>query len=201
MEQPKGNRRQVQKAETRALILKSAKQLFEKQDYDSVTIRGVASHAEIGLGTIYKHFPNKLSLLANAFFDDLKIQYRDAMATVPKDKPFKSQFIHISKQFFTFYISHYSLSQAYLSHIFFYDQEWADQMSAFDESYAQRLVELIQAAQDKGEINPKKDSYALALALISNYFFVLLNCFLRDHMTDPDELVALLETLIEQTLY
>ena len=190
----------MQKAETRALILKSAKSLFEKQDYDSVTIRGVASHAEIGLGTIYKHFPNKLSILANAFFEDLKTQYNDAMTTVPKDKPFKTQFIHISRQFFTFYITHYSLSQAYLSHLFFYDREWVDQINAFDDAYAQRLVEMIQAAQVKGEISSKKDSYALSLALISNYFFVLLNCFLKDRLTDPDQLVALLDTLIEQTL-
>lgn len=201
MKQPKGNRRQVQKAETRALILKSAKQLFESQDYDSVTIRGVAAHAEIGLGTIYKHFPNKLSLLANAFFDDLKTQYRDAMSTVPEDKPFKAQFIHISKRFFTFYITHYSLSQAYLSHFFFYDQEWVDQINAFDDAYAQRLVALIRTAQDSGEISPGKDRHALALALISNYFFVLLNCFLKDQMTDPEKLVAQLDTLIEQTLY
>ena len=191
----------MQKTETRALILKSAKFLFKNQDYDNVTIRGVASHAGTGIGTIYKHFPNKLSILANAFFDDLKAQCKDAMATVPKDKPFKAQFIHISKQFFTFYITNYSLSQAYFSHLFFYDEEWVNQINTFDNDYVQSLVELIQIAQDKGEISPKKDSYSLALALVSNYFFVLLNCFLRNQMTDPDELVALLDALIEQTLY
>ena len=66
IKQPKGTRRQVQKAETRALILESARTLFSTQEYDRVTIRGVATHAGIGLGTIYKHFPNKLSLLAAA---------------------------------------------------------------------------------------------------------------------------------------
>ena len=200
IKQPKGTRRQVQKAETRALILESARTLFSTQDYDRVTIRGVATQAGIGLGTIYKHFPNKLSLLAAAFSDDLKRLYRDAMATVPEDRPFKAQFVHISKRFFTFYTTHYSLSRAYLSHLFFYEKEWLDQINAFDEAYVQKMAELIRVAQEKGEIRPEKDAYILAMALLSNYFFVLANCFLREGMRDPDQMAGLLDTLIEQTL-
>ncbi len=200
MQQPKGNRREVQKAETRNLILESARKLFETQDYDKVTIRGVAALARIGLGTIYKHFPNKLSLLAAAFSDDLKKLYQNAMTTVPDDQPFKSRFVHISKRFFLFYTAHYSLSRAYLSHLFFYEREWLDEINAFDDAYAEKMAELIRAAQDRGEINPDKDSHILALALMSNYFFVLANCFLRDKMTDPDQLASFLEILVEQTL-
>ncbi len=200
MEQPKGNRREIQKAETRALILESARMLFETSDYDKVTIRGVAAHARIGLGTIYKHFPNKLSMLAAAFSEDLKTLYQNAMATVPEDQPFKTQFVHISKQFFIFYTDHYSLSRAYLSHLFFYEREWLDQINAFDDAYAQKMAELIRDAQGRGEIRPEKDADILALSLMSNYFFVLANCFIRDKMTDPDQLAGLLETLVEQTL-
>lgn len=200
MKQPKGNRRQVQKAETRMLILKSARSLFETKDYDIVTMRDVAAQTEIGLGTIYKHFPNKLSMLAAAFFDDLKALYQDAMATVPTDQTFKVQFIHISKQFYSFYSTHYSLSRAYLSHLFFFEKQWLDQINAFDESYAEKMAQLIRVAQEKGEIRLEKNSEALALALMSNYFFVLLNCFLREGSTDPDQMVALLEGLVDQTL-
>ncbi|MBA3012651.1 MAG: TetR/AcrR family transcriptional regulator [Desulfobacula sp.] len=200
MEQPKANRREVQKAETRILILESARKLFETQEYDRVTIRGVAALARIGLGTIYKHFPNKLSMLAAAFSDDLKNLYKEAMGTVPDNQSFQAQFIHISKRFFIFYTTHYSLSRAYLSHLFFYEREWLDEINAFDDTYAQKLAELILAAQDRGEINPEKDNHILALALMSHYFFVLANCFLRDKMTDPDQLAALLGTLVEQTL-
>ncbi len=200
MKKIKANRREVQKAETRTLILASARQLFETQDYDKVTIRGVAARARIGLGTIYKHFPNKLSMLAAAFSDDLKNMYQDALDTVPNSKSFQTQFVHISKQFFIFYTSHYSLSRAYLSHLFFYEREWLDEINAFDDRYAQKIAQLIQAAQDRGEINPEKNNHILALALMSNYFFVLTNSFLREKMTDPDQLAALLETLVEQTL-
>lgn len=200
MEQPKGNRREVQKAQTRSLILESARTLFETQDYDKVTLRRIAARAQIGLGTIYKHFPNKLSMLAAAFSEDLKTLYQDAMTTVPDNQTFQVKFVHISKRFFIFYTTHYSLSRAYLSHMFFYERKWLDEINAFDDAYAIKMAELIRVGQERGEINPEKDSHILALALMSNYFFVLANCFLRDNMTDPDQLAALLETLVEQTI-
>ncbi len=200
MHQPKGNRREVQKAETRTLILKNARKLFETQDYDKVTIRNVAAQSRIGIGTIYKHFPNKLSMLAAAFSDDLKNLYQYAMTTVPDNQSFQTMFVHISKQFFIFYTTHYSLSRAYLSHLFFYEREWLDEINAFDDEYTIKMAELIRTAQDRGEINPARDSHVLALALMSNYFFVLVNCFLRDKMKDPDQMAVLLETLVEQTL-
>lgn len=200
MEQPKGNRREVQKSETRTLILETARELFENQDYDRVTIRNVAARSRIGIGTIYKHFPNKLSMLAAAFSDDLKNLYQDAMANVPDNQSFKTTFVHISKQFFIFYATHYSLSRAYLSHLFFYERKWLDEINAFDDAYAGKMAELIRAAQNRGEINPAKDSHILALALMSHYFFVLVHCFVRDKIKDPDQMAALLETLVEQTL-
>lgn len=201
MDQPKGNRRQVQKAETRAVILESAKHFFTTKEYDKVTIRAVAAHAGIGLGTIYKHFPNKLSMLAAAFFDDLKFIYQDAIDTVPDNVSFKQQFVHISKRYFSFYTSHSTLSRAYLSRLFFYERESLDQINAYDDAYANKITELIQAAQDRGEISKEKDSQVLALSVMSNYFFVLANFFLRDHQAEPDQLAGMLEMLIDQTLY
>ena len=62
------------------------------------------------------------------------------------------------------------------------------------------MAELIREAQGRGEISPEKDADMLALALMSNYFFVLANSFLRDRMTDPDKLAGLLAALVEQTL-
>lgn len=200
MIQPKGKRREQQKAETRVLILNSAKTLFETLPYERVTVRGLATHAGIGLGTIYKHFPNKLSILAAAFSEDLKFLYREAMATVPKDQSFQNQFIHISRHFYNYYTTHYDLSWTYLSRVFFFDREWLDQIVAFDDAYLQKIAELIRAAQDRGEISASKNSRTLALTLMSHYLFVLTNSFLREKIKDPNQMVTLLETLVEQTL-
>lgn len=79
--------------ETLNMILESARVLFETQGFKKSTIRAVATHAEIGLGTIYKHFDNKNSLLAAAFHDDLVRLFEDAIKTVPQDAVIKDQLI------------------------------------------------------------------------------------------------------------
>ncbi len=200
MNHPVGKRREKQKAETHALILESAKSLFEADGYEKTTMRAVAFHAEIGLGTIYKHFSNKISLLAAAFSDDLKRQYEISLATVPAHGTFQKQYLHICKNFFAFYASRTALSRAYLSHLFFFEDDGLDQINAFDDAYAEKISHLVRAAQKRGEINPEKDCYLVGLSLMSNYFFVLINYFLRQKSTDPEEMVDFLEKLIEQTL-
>ena len=196
----KGKRREQQKAETRRLILESARGMFETTPYASVTLRAVASDAEIGLGTIYKHFPNKLSMLAAAFYEDLEHLNRIAFDTIPRDLPFKEQFMHLSRCFFKFYCANDHLSRTYLSQVFFYEKEWIEKINAFDKTYIENLTQLICKAQDRGEINKDKDCELLAIALLSNYFFVLSTLFLRNNNSDLNQLETLLKAIVQQTL-
>jgi AcrR family transcriptional regulator len=45
--------------------------LFAEKGYEKTTMRALAEHAGIGLGTIFKHYPDKPPILAAAFEDDL----------------------------------------------------------------------------------------------------------------------------------
>lgn len=53
-------------------LLQSARQLFQEQSWDRVTIAEVASHAGIGKGTVYKHFPSKEALYARLVLERLR---------------------------------------------------------------------------------------------------------------------------------
>ena len=118
-ENPVGKRRERQKAETYELILESARVLFETQGFKKSTIRAVATHAEIGLGTIYKHFDNKNSLLAAAFYDDLIRLFNKAIRTIPTDTTIQVQLVHMAKFNYNYYTSRPKLSREYLKHIHF----------------------------------------------------------------------------------
>lgn len=50
-------------------LLESARQLFQEQSWDRVTIAEVARHAGIGKGTVYKHFSSKEALYARLVLD------------------------------------------------------------------------------------------------------------------------------------
>jgi TetR/AcrR family transcriptional regulator of autoinduction and epiphytic fitness len=52
---------------SRALILKAAVDELAERGYGGVTIESVAARAGVGKSTIYRHWPDKLALIADAF--------------------------------------------------------------------------------------------------------------------------------------
>lgn len=197
---PVGKRREKQKAETYALILESARFLFETNGFEKTTIRAVASHAEIGLGTIYKHFNNKISLLAAALYDDLFRLFNKATDTIPGDATIQEQLIHLAGFNYRYYASRPILSREYLKYITFVEGDWLKKIEVFDQSYSETVTKLICEAQNRGEISPEKDCCFVAISFMADYFFVLGYLFLRKKIDDSEQLLSLLKKLIEQTI-
>ncbi len=199
-ENPVGKRRERQKAETYELILESARVLFETQGFKKSTIRAVATHAEIGLGTIYKHFDNKNSLLAAAFHDDLVRLFEDAIKSVPQDATIKEQLIYVAGFNYRYYTSRPRLSREYLSQSIFVEGEWAEKIEQFEKSYIEKITALVRAAQEKKEISKEKDCHLVTLCFIADYFLVLMDLFIRRKTNDPDKMLGFLRQLIDQTI-
>lgn len=197
---PIGKRRERQKAETYELILESARVLFETQGVKKTTIRAVATHAEIGLGTIYKHFDNKISLLAAALHDDLVRLFEEATASVPVDAQIKDQLIHVAGFNYRYYTSRPRLSREYLSQITFIEGEWADKIDRFEQMYVEKVTGLVEAAKAKGEIGRDKDCRLVTLCFMADYFLVLMDLFIKKKSNDPEKMLAFLRQLIDQTI-
>ncbi len=51
-------------------ILKSALELFGNEQWEKVTVAQIAEHADIGKGTVYKHFASKEEIYARLILDD-----------------------------------------------------------------------------------------------------------------------------------
>jgi len=198
--EPAGKLREKQKAATRRLILDTARTLFETDGFKDTTMRKVALRAEIGLGTIYKHFKNKAALLVAALHDDLTRLYAAADSRVPEHKPLRQQLLQIARPFYAYYTARPALTRAYLTNLFTLDEELLEPINAFDEAYAESITQLVERARGRGEIGPEQDNACVAMAYMANYFFVLANFFIRYNETDPEKLLSLLDALLAQTL-
>ncbi len=137
----------------------------------------MATHAEIGLGTLYKHFTSKTSLLAAALHDDLERLFKEAEVSIPKQDTLLEQLLHLAGFNYKYYTSRPRLSREYLKHIAFMEGEWADKIAAFDQAFTETVSTLALAAQDRGEIPPDKDCRYIGLSLTADYFFVLAHLF------------------------
>ena len=101
---PKMNKthRQRQKENTKELILNTAYKLFAEKGYANTTMRFLAKEAGVGLGTIFKHFPDKPSLLVEAYKGDLGSIIIEAFKTIP-ESGIKNQLLHVTRYIYTFY--------------------------------------------------------------------------------------------------
>jgi len=72
---------------TRAALVRSAGEMFEREGYGAVSLRDVASENDVTTGAIYGHFRNKADLLAAAIADhidtDLVAPTRGTGANLP----------------------------------------------------------------------------------------------------------------------
>lgn len=68
-------------ARNRSLLLAAAEDLFRDAGLD-VTLKDVARHAGVGVGTVYRHFPTKDNLVAALFAQQLEAEIERARKSV-----------------------------------------------------------------------------------------------------------------------
>lgn len=200
MKQPAGNLRNRQKAETRKLILKNARILFETLGYEKTTIRGIASHAGIGLGTIYKHFSQKSDVLAASFCDDIEGILENVFSELPEDRPLIDKVLHVGERFYSFYAQHQKMTRMYLQRLYIIGGEGKAAIDGLDSRFLVHVGGVIEEEKAVGRIRKEIDSGMLALSLFSHYLTALGVCFFKVETFDPGHALELLKQLVTLTL-
>ena len=163
------NRRQIQKEETRKIIQEAAYALFDQNGYEKTTMREVAKKAGVGLGTIFTHFPDKSSLLAAAFIEDLDDIIKKAFVSLPKKNIIK-QLEHMVSAIYGFYAKRPNFSRILIKESLFlqgpYGQNLENQLSMFLE----QIGLLFHNAQNNKELSKDLTIEQYILAFGSFYF-------------------------------
>lgn len=199
LEKPISRHRKKQKAETKELILNSARNLFEKLGFEKTTMRAVAAEAEMGYGTIFKHFSNKADLLAACMYETIEEALMEAFKTLPVDTSFQNQFLHIAGTLIRDYGARPILSKTYLENIFAVEGTWKEIVDSQIGQFLTKLGEMIQKAKGRGEIRKDVENNLLALSLFSSYLATLSLSF-RAESFDPEKTIEGLGLLIDLTL-
>lgn len=80
------SRRNRKKDLTASTIIDAAMALFDAQGFDTVTMEGIAAHADVAKATLYRYFPTKEAVIAGYFrrlSRDRQPQVEHLIATVP----------------------------------------------------------------------------------------------------------------------
>ena len=168
----KKTHRQRQKEDTKDLILATAYKLFAERGYAATTMRLLAEQAGVGLGTIFKHFPDKPSLLVEAYQGDLGNIIIEAFKTIPESGN-RNQLLHVTRQIYRYYASNTEFSKALIKETLFLEGEHGKILDEQLRSFLESISELISAAVKRRELSKDTDVFESTQAYASIYFSLL----------------------------
>ena len=192
----KKTHRELQKEETRRHILLSAYHLFEKNGYDNTTMRQLATYSGVGLGTAFKHFPDKASLLVAAFESDIQKVIEEAFDTIPNEN-LHLQFQHILNEVYGYYAKNPALSRALVKEALFIGGEAGQIIHAQTVAFLESIATLAQAAVKRNEISEIGNITDAITGFWSSYLFGL-TVGLRDKEFDVKQQVAIVGQLLQK---
>ncbi len=182
--------RQAQKQNTKSLILMKAYELFAEKGYSDTTMRLLARRAGVGLGTIFKHFADKPSLLVEAYQNDLGEIIAEAFRTIP-EAGIKEQLLHLSKNIYEFYALNPAFSRTLIKESLFLEGAPGKALDQQLMTFLQNVSSLISKAIARGELSPETNSLLATHAFGAFYFSVLVMALKKPTFNVESELELL----------
>ncbi len=199
MANARSTRREEQKEATRKNILDAAEALFAKKGFSDTTTRDIAKEANVAIGTVFVHFPDKSSLLAATLYEGVEEVLQNAYATLPDELPIKEKLLYLAKALYAHNFKKPSLTTILLKETLFMEGEWGEAFQGQSMSFIAKVMELLTEAQERGEVEVDANCPLIAMAFFSNYFMLLINA-LREKNPNTDTQVGLLSQLLDLIL-
>ncbi len=155
----------------------------------------LAGQAGVGLGTIFKHFPDKPSLLVAAYQEDLGKIIVEAFKSVP-ESGIKAQLLHITKRIYDFYANDPMFSRTLIKQSLFLKGEHGEILDNQLMAFLQEISEVIKKAVENGEIPIETNVHEGALAFGAFYFAGLI-MGLKQSTFNTEEQLKFVEAMID----
>jgi len=200
MKTKRQGRRAQQKKETLGIIVQAAKKLFAEQSFDKTTIRAIAKEANVAVGTVFVHFPDKSALLAATLYEEIEQALQNAYDTLPEEAPIKEQLLHLAHSLYLHYDGDRALARELIQKTLFMGGDWGQASRRQVEAFIAKVAEMLCAARKSGQLPADANCQLLASAFFSHYFMVLVTGLRPEDGLGPDLQTDLLGQLLDTLL-
>jgi len=172
-------KRERNKLEKHRRIKASARQLFEEKGYQDATIRDIAKHAGVGLGTLFLYARDKRDLLFLLFQDELNEITDQAFSAAKRDTPLVDQLVGAFRVFFEYFAQSPRVSRDMMREVVFYVRT-INEVNHFHAGIArthERLARFIAQAQALDLVTTSYAPDDLASLIFSIYRMDVRTCF------------------------
>jgi len=167
------SRRDRSKREKLERIERAARRLFAENGYESTTTRAIADAAEIGTGTLFVYFPEKLDLLVHVYRVDLERVVMGALDALPAELPLAEACARVFDAVYDFYDRDRALARTFVKELMFLDLDRQQEMVRLSFRFTERLGALVAAAQRRGEVRADVGTPLAANQLFGLYYWGL----------------------------
>ena len=187
--------RQTQKAATRSRVLDAARELFDTQGYQGTTIREIAGHAGVSVGSVFTTFASKGEILSQVMESRLERFYAELDRTVPHLRGSTADRLRsIYAIFFAFEEARTKLFLSHIAAAF----DWTLPPTARPYGRNPRVRELLHDTLAKGvadgDVDSRADLAAITELLIAAYAWTY--SLVVTEGADVERLTAVLDTQI-----
>jgi AcrR family transcriptional regulator len=169
--------RERNKREKLERALKAARELFSRQGFEATTIRQIAEHAGIGLGTLYSYVQNKHELLDALFYEQWSGVEDAAYASLPEEAGLVDALLHVFGAMVASYAKEPELSKTFVRETLFPTTGPVEVRLKRSMRVLTRLAGLVERAQERGEVAHSVEPLAAATNLFGLYLLHLMGWF------------------------
>ncbi|MCR5878425.1 TetR/AcrR family transcriptional regulator [Phenylobacterium sp. J367] len=190
-----GGARHTRREATRNRVVASARELFETEGYDGTTIRAIARHAGVSVGSVFTTFASKGDILSQVMQDRLEPLYAELDRVMPHLRGSTPDRLR------TMFAIHFSFEaqrlRLFLAHIAAaYD--WTLSAAARPYGMTPRLQDIIreclEKGVDEGDVDPAADHQDIIDLLMAAYAWTY-RLVVRKNAS-ADELIAVMDRQI-----
>jgi TetR/AcrR family transcriptional regulator of autoinduction and epiphytic fitness len=184
-------RRDPRIEESRRVILRAALKEFAAAGYRGFRMESVAAIAGVGRSTVYRHWPNKAALIADAL-ETLNVQRDPAREVSDSDARARVEVIlgHLAQALGD---SPLSACVPALVHAAETEPTIRDFLNAYSARRRRRLTDTIAAGVDAGEFSSRIDPDAASVALAGAMFY---RRFMTADPPDAEFITRLVDTVL-----
>jgi AcrR family transcriptional regulator len=167
-------RREANKAEKLRRIEAAADRLFRERGYDATTTRDIAEAAEIGVGTLFVYFPEKLDLLVHLHREGLARVTTDALSRRDRSQPVADQLAGVFRALHAYWKPIRDLARTFNKELLCLPPERQQGVAQMTMGFFAGLATMVEEAKERGEVRPDVPSMQVAYQCFATYFLGLM---------------------------